>query len=59
MGNDEEMDVDDTPLAVWQRCLHDAGQAERQDSWPPLCENAGGRTADLGEENAANGREML
>ena len=62
LGNDEEMDVDDTPLAVRQRRLHGAGQASqarRQDARPPPRENAGGCNADLGDGNEANGRETL
>ena len=62
LGNDEAMDLDDTPLALRQRRLHgagQAGQAGRQDARPPPRENAGGRNAYLGAENEANGRETL
>ena len=62
LGNDEDMDLDDTPLALRQRRLHgagQAGQAGRQDARPPPRENAGGHNADLGDANAANGRETL
>ena len=62
LGNDEDMDLNDTPLALRQRRLHGAGQARqagREDARPPPRENVGGRNADLGEENAANGRETL
>ena len=62
LENDEDMDLDDTPLALRQRRLHgagQAGQAGRQDARPPPHENAGGRNADLGAENEANGRETL
>ena len=50
LGNDDEMDLDDTPLVLQQRRLHGAGQAEqagRQDSRPPPRENAGGSNGDL------------
>ena len=62
LGNPEEMDVDDTPLALRQCRLHSAGQAGqagRQDSRPPPRENAGGSNGDLGDGNEANGRETL
>ena len=62
LGNAEEMDLDDTPLALQQRRLHgtgQAGQAERQDSRPPPRENAGGSNGDLGDGNEVNGRETL
>ena len=62
LGNDEEMDVDDTPLAVRQRRLHSAGQASqagRQDARPLPRENAWGCNADLGDGNEANGCETL
>ena len=49
LGNDEEMNADDTPLAVRQCRLHgarQAGQAGRQDARPPPRENAGGSNGD-------------
>ena len=58
-GNAEEMDVDHTPLAVWQRQLHGTGQAGRQTSRPPLRENVGGSNEDLGEANEATEHETL
>ena len=39
--------------------LGQAGQAGRQDACPPPRENAGGRNADLGNGNEANGHETL
>ena len=62
LGNAEEMDIDDTPLALRQRRLHgvgQAGQAGRQDSRPPPRENAGSSNGDLGDGNEANGRKTL
>ena len=59
LANDEEMDLDETPLAVRQRRLHDAGAAGRQASRPPPRGGLGGRNEDLGGGNQATGRETL
>ena len=62
LGNAEEMDVNDTLLALRQRRLHSArqaGQAGQQNLRPPPRENVGGSNGDLGNGNEVNGRETL